>query len=87
LGTNEELLMEVIGGRTNDEMRILRDTYQRLFNKSLEKQVAGDLSGEEKQLFVGLIQGAKMDGFSLDADLEQLYKAGEGKLGTDGTIL
>jgi hypothetical protein len=58
-----------------------------LYGKSLEVAVGDELSGDEKRLFVGLMQGAKNEsgqGLSLEVDLDQLYRAGEGKkLGTD----
>jgi hypothetical protein len=65
---------------------MIRNTFPTLYGKSLEVAVGDDLSGDEKRLFVGLMQGAKNEsgqGLSLEVDLDQLYRAGEGKVGTD----
>ncbi|KAI8913492.1 hypothetical protein EDD86DRAFT_223489 [Gorgonomyces haynaldii] len=86
LGTNEIGLVEVLAGRTSTEIANLKRAYKEIFNKDIEKHIDADVSGHEQQLFIGLIQGSKSDdptGLSLDADVQALYDAGEGKWGTD----
>jgi annexin A7/11 len=43
-GTHEDLLNEVLLCRTNEEIRILKYMYKKVFNKDLDKTVRGELS-------------------------------------------
>ena len=59
-----------------------------VFNKSMEKDVKGDTSGHFKRVLVSQIQGNRDETPTYDLtaakkDAQDLYKAGEGKWGTD----
>lgn len=88
LGTDEEALIEVICTATNAELTAIKDAYKKLYKKSMEDAVSTDLSGDFKRMMVSLITAARepegpVDQAKAKADAEALYKAGEGKLGTD----
>ncbi|XP_002734698.1 annexin B9-like [Saccoglossus kowalevskii] len=88
LGTNEEILIEILCTRTNDEIKEIVKTYQQEFGKSLEQDCIGDTSGHFKRLLVSMCQGNRDEGNSVDdekarKDANDLYQAGEGKWGTD----
>lgn len=51
LGTKEWMLNDVLLGRSNADIREIKNAYQRKFNRSLEKDVEDDLSAETKNLF------------------------------------
>uniref|UniRef100_A0A4W4GIY5 Annexin n=1 Tax=Electrophorus electricus TaxID=8005 RepID=A0A4W4GIY5_ELEEL len=46
LGTDEESLIEIVCSRTNEELLEIKKTYREMFKKELEKDVAGDTSGD-----------------------------------------
>ena len=42
LGTDEGVLIEIIGTRTNEQLQQVKDVFQRVYNESLEKWVKGE---------------------------------------------
>ncbi|KAF9098127.1 hypothetical protein BGX27_000865 [Mortierella sp. AM989] len=86
-GTNERCLIQVLIGRTNSDMAQLKNTYYARYHKSLESVVKSDLSGYLDKLFVVSMQGTRDEighyQYNVEADVHSLYKAGEGRIGTD----
>ncbi|EDO32043.1 predicted protein [Nematostella vectensis] len=88
LGTDEAVLIEVLTTRTNDEIIAIRNAYNTLFSRDLEKDIAGDTSGKFKKFLISLcnanrIETAPVDYSKAQQDAQALYKAGEGRWGTD----
>jgi hypothetical protein len=88
LGTNEGVLIEIIGTRNNEEMQMIKDEFQKNYGKSLETWVKGDTSGNFRKLLISLIQANRSmntvpDPQLCENDAQALYKAGEGRWGTD----
>lgn len=90
LGTKEKLIYPVVVGRTNTEINILKKTYYDIFHEDLTSTLESDLSGDFKQVVLASLQAAAVEydphvhtAAKAEADAEALYKAGEGKLGTD----
>ncbi|CAO4371691.1 hypothetical protein L5515_005417 [Caenorhabditis briggsae] len=91
LGTDEAVLIEILCSRTVDQLRAIRVTYEKEYGKALEADVAGDTSGEFRDLLVSLVTGSK-DGShdTNDAqakdDAVRLFADGKAKLAKkDGT--
>ncbi|KAK0461732.1 uncharacterized protein EV420DRAFT_1526902 [Desarmillaria tabescens] len=88
-GTNEILLTELLLGRSNEELQLLIGAYQKTHHRSLVDAVRDDLSGKTKRLFtMALAASRPPDHFpvnpqQVDSDVQALYKAGTGKIGTD----
>jgi len=88
LGTDEEVLVEIILTKTDRENDEIKQAYQRLYGKSLEQDVASDTSKDFRRLLVLIISGIR-DERMYDPNLakqmaEALFNAGEGKMiGTD----
>lgn len=88
LGTDEQVLVEVICTRTNEQIRKFKETYKKLYGKELEEDVAGDTSGHFKRLLIGLLQADRDESKEFDRnkakqDAQAIFEAGEKKLGTD----
>ncbi|XP_071496710.1 uncharacterized protein, partial [Diadema antillarum] len=88
LGTDEEILIEVLCTRTNEEIREINEEYKRQFRTTMEKDCIGDTSGHFKRLLVSMCQGNRDESSTVDmakaqAEANQLYQAGEKKWGTD----
>ncbi|XP_063424971.1 annexin A6-like isoform X1 [Mytilus trossulus] len=88
LGTDEQVLVEVICTRSNEQIKAFKEAYKRLYNKELEADVAGDTSGSFKRLLVGLLQANRDESKEFDRnkakqDAQALVDAGEKKWGTD----
>uniref|UniRef100_A0A8C7JMU6 Annexin n=1 Tax=Oncorhynchus kisutch TaxID=8019 RepID=A0A8C7JMU6_ONCKI len=69
LGTDEEVLIEIVCSRSSSELAEIKTVYKELFKKDLEKDVAGDTSGDFAKLLLALVQA--------------LYDAGVKRKGTD----
>ncbi|XP_072381455.1 annexin B11-like [Diabrotica undecimpunctata] len=88
LGTDEDVLIEVLCTMSNKDIIIIRETYHKLYNRSLESDVKGDTSGTFKRLMVSLCNAARDESNITDPeralqDAEALHKAGVLRLGTD----
>lgn len=87
-GTDEKVLIEILATRSNADIKAIKEKYKTLFKKELEQDITGDTSGDFKRLLVSLVQGNRDESSAPNpanaaADAQALYKAGEGKLGTD----
>ena len=88
LGTNEGVLIEIIGTRTCQQLQEIKDIFEKEYKNSLENWIKGDTSGNLKLLLVALLQCNRSDNpnpnlSACQADAQALYKAGEGRWGTD----
>ncbi|CEF64600.1 Annexin family and Annexin, type III family and Annexin repeat-containing protein [Strongyloides ratti] len=88
LGTNENILIEIMTSRTNSQIRDIKNAYNYLYNTDLESDIKGDTSGYFKRLLIALSTGFRDESNYVDINNAQqsaksLYSAGEGRLGTD----
>ncbi|PWY98369.1 Annexin [Testicularia cyperi] len=87
-GTHEDLLNEVLLGRTNAEMYMLKQAYQATYSKNMEKVVEDELSFKTKRMFTMAMQGVRMednvpvDHQAVERDVAELAKSARGA-GTD----
>lgn len=84
LGTDEDLLSEVLCTRTPTELKACAESYQRLFQRNMEGDIKGDTSGDLAKVYMACLssnRGSRAG--DVAADVEALYKAGAGKIGTD----
>ncbi|ORX76313.1 Annexin [Anaeromyces robustus] len=90
LGTDEDCLIEILVGRTNSDIQAINRAYKDKYRKSLEEDIKGDTSGYFRALLVALVQGNRDETNiqrDVKADVEALYRAGEGRLGTDESAI
>ncbi|KAM4032624.1 annexin A11 isoform 1-T3 [Anomaloglossus baeobatrachus] len=87
-GTDEECLIEILASRTNAEIQEINRVYKTEFKKTLEQSIKSDTSGHFQRLLVSLSQGNRDESTNVDMslvqrDVQELYAAGENRLGTD----
>lgn len=88
MGTHEDLLNEVLLCRSNEEIFLLKEGYRRLYNKNLVQVVRGELSMKTERMFNMALAGTRDENPMVNhqlvqQDVETLYRAGPGKIGTD----
>ena len=88
LGTKEGVLSEIIGSRTPQELQAIKQVYAANYGETLDNAVAGDTSGDYRQLLLALLQCQRSQSPQANPNLcaqdaAALYQAGEGKWGTD----
>ncbi|XP_069741921.1 annexin A7-like [Narcine bancroftii] len=87
-GTQDRVLIEILCTRNNQEIREIVRCYKEELGRNLEKDLKKDTSGHFKRLLISMSQGNRDETQTVDmqkatADAERLFRAGEGKLGTD----
>ncbi|KAF8064858.1 hypothetical protein FPV67DRAFT_1500437 [Lyophyllum atratum] len=92
LGTKEEILTELILGRSSAEIRLLISAYRYKFSRDLVKEVKDDLSGKTERMFVMALTANRppdstpVNHDAVVKDVDALYQAGQGKIGTDQMV-
>jgi len=92
-GTKEAILTDVLMGRSNADMRAIKEAYQKTYRRSLEADIKSDLSMKTERHFLMVIaanrteESAPVIPQQIDADVMELYKATEGKVGTDELLV
>ena len=92
-GTKEKVLNDVLLGRSNADMRAIKDLYKRTFHTSLESDVKGDLSMKTERHFLMVLAANRNEDSApvvpsqIDQDVMELYKATEGRTGTDELLV
>jgi len=87
IGTNEKILVEILYTRSNKDIAELVAAYHKLYKKHLQEDLADETSGHFRRLLISMSTGTR-DEAGTDTSIapqlvQQLYKAGEDKLGTD----
>ncbi len=88
LGTDEDVLIEILSSLSNVEMETIKVRYEQMFKRKLEDDLIGDTSGHFKRLLVSLCNAGRDESGETDleaarADSTELLRAGELKVGTD----
>ncbi|XP_009996423.1 PREDICTED: annexin A11 isoform X1 [Chaetura pelagica] len=88
IGTDENCLIEILASRSNEHIRELSRVYNAEFKKTLEEAIKSDTSGHFQRLLISLSQGNRDESTTVDMslvqkDVQELYAAGENRLGTD----
>lgn len=90
LGTHEDLLTELLMGRSNGEMNEMKYAYEQKYHRSLQVAVQGDLSMKTERMFNMALTARRdeeylpLDHARVQADVHTLYGASAGKtMGTD----
>lgn len=89
LGTKESMLNDVLLGRSNADMRAIKQVYQQTYGRTLEADVKGDLSMKTEKLFEMVMSATRNEDSApvipaeLDRDCADLHRAMDARIGTD----
>ena len=91
LGTNEDTLIEIIASRPPEILRQIKEKFNQKYNRDLEADVKSETSGTLRKLLIALLQcnrstNTMPDPAQCAAIADEIYKAGEAKLGTDESV-
>ena len=90
--TNEDTLIEILATRPNYYINDIKKKYLELYQRTLEGDLASDLSGDLKKVMLTLASAFRSENMNPNQvdcfDMaEKLYKAGRGKkIGTDENV-
>ncbi|XP_034721320.1 annexin A1-like [Etheostoma cragini] len=88
LGTDEEVLIEILASRTNREILDIKKAYKEDYKKDLESDIKSDTGGDFRTALLELCKAGRTEGVTeqlVDSDARALYEAGEGRKGTNIT--
>jgi len=84
VGTNEAVLTEIFCTRSADDLKRTQVRYTQDYKSNLYQDMGGETSGKLEKLYkLCLGERAAGDEKLVDTHVQQLYNAGEGKIGTD----
>jgi Annexin len=83
--------MTIVAGRSNKEMDHLKKQYFELYTKDLGQVIAGDIKRNFEALILNCLQGLEEDydegsvhtDEKMKEDISDLYKEGQGQMGSD----
>jgi hypothetical protein len=79
-GANDSVLIEVLVGRTEKDMGIIKTAYVAKYGKEIEDDVRENLSGDFRTLFLAILSKKDTnEAFNPEEDADILYEAGDGK--------
>lgn len=88
-GTKESVLNDVLLGRSNADINAIKSAYRTTFHRDLVAAVKGELSLKTERHFEIVLSAQRAEDAApvvesdVDRDVDALYAATEGKLGTD----
>jgi len=86
LGTDEWVLIDFIIATDNKSVEEFKQFFRQKYEQSLVDFVKGDTTGDFEKILVHALEAKRsteVEKDKIDSDVEKLYKAGEGKWGTD----
>ncbi len=89
LGTKESAMNDVLLGRTNADLNAIKQHYHRKYGRTVEADVKGDLSMKTERLFDMVMAARRAEESApvipqqIDGDVQEIYRATEGRAGTD----
>lgn len=92
-GTKENVLNDILLGRSNTDLNVIKDLYRKTYHQSLESAVKNDLSMKTERHFMMVLAATRAEESApvvpqqIDQDVLELYKATEGKVGTDELLV
>jgi annexin A7/11 len=92
-GTKERVLDDVLLGRSNADMRAIKELYQQTYRTSLEHDIKADLSMKTERHFLMVLAANRNEESTpvipqqIEQDVMEIYKATEGKVGTDELLV
>ncbi|XP_055390275.1 annexin B11 isoform X1 [Condylostylus longicornis] len=91
IGTDEDVLIEILCTLSNSEIHTIKKQYLRMYGAHLESELKSETSGNFKRLLVSLCTAHRDESGHVDQaaaanDARELLKAGELRVGTDESM-
>ncbi|XP_073695746.1 annexin A1-like [Garra rufa] len=92
VGTNEAVLNEILGTRSNKEIAALKITFKEVYGEMLEENIKNDVKGDLEATLLALCKATRSEDRNIDeglakSDAKALFEAGENRIGTVCSVL
>lgn len=85
LGSNKDLITEILCTRSDAELKAISHAYNRMYQEELKARVHSESKGNLRAVYETVLGGRSSQGDVKDA-VAALYAAGAGKIGTDEKV-
>jgi len=90
-GTNEDTLIEILASRPPWYIQKIKEIYKIKYNKELIDDIKSELSGDLKKVMEYIVNCIRSENTNIDENycnqkVEELYNAGENKIGTNEDV-
>ena len=90
-GTNEQTITDVLCFRSFDRLNKIKEKFKEKYGKDLISEIKSETSGAYQKIAMNILEKERSKNTSPDLDTckkiaEEIYKAGEGKLGTNDDV-
>ena len=91
IGSDKDIITEVLCFRNPERINQIKEKFQEKYGKDLVAEIKSETSGDYQKIVLKLLEGDRTQDGKADVEkcagiAEELYKAGEGKIGTDESI-
>ena len=88
VGSDKDIITEVLCFRNPKRISEIKAKFQEKYGKDLTAEIKSETSGDYQKIVLKILEGGRQEGGSADTQkcsgiADELYKAGEDKLGTD----
>ena len=91
IGTNDDILIEIISFRIFPRLQKIKQKFQEKYGKDLISEIKSETSGDYGTTLVSLLEKVRNENPNVDVNnciqiADELYQAGEGKFGTNESV-
>ena len=91
VGSDKDIITEVLCFRNPERINQIKEKFQEKYGKDLVAEIKSETSGDYQKIVLKLLEGDRSQDGKADVEkcsgiADELYKAGEGKIGTDESI-
>lgn len=91
IGSDKDIITEVLCFRNPERINQIKEKFQEKYGKDLVAEIKSETSGDYQKIVLKLLEGDRTQDGKADVEkcsgiADELYKAGEGKIGTDESI-
>lgn len=91
VGSDKDVMTEVVCFRSPEEFNKIKEKFQEKYGKELVAELKSESSGDYQKILLALIDNKRTSNSSPDVDncakiAKELYDAGEGKIGTNEEV-
>ena len=91
IGSDKDIITEVLCFRNPERINQIKEKFQEKYGKDLVAEIKSETSGDYQKIVLKLLEGDRSQDGKADVEkcsgiADELYKAGEGKIGTNESI-